>query len=546
MTTAYLTLQSVSLALPDGRRVFSDLTAQFDQQPTGLVGRNGVGKSLLARLLAGQLEPSGGRCLRTGSVHCLAQQIDLPRASTVASLAGIAPVFDALQRIEAGSVDPADFDPVGERWDIRQRLQTLLQAHGLGHLALDRPATGLSGGEAMRVALLGAWLAEPDLLILDEPTNHLDGPSREALMEQLRLWPKGLLVISHDRALLQQMSRIVELSSLGLQSYGGNFAFYEQCKAQEREDAERLVEQRKHQRKQGERALAQQRERQERRQAQGNRQAREANQAPIQLGKQKARSEQSAGKLHVRQSVVLKAFSEQVRDAAQRVEQDACITLYSPLAASSPHYRVAELKNLRLPYAGPSTGALDLSIGGRQRIGLVGANGAGKSTLLQVLAGRLIPLAGRCSVQVQTAFLDQRLGDLDPNQSVLEQLLKVNRTVSEGELRTRLAHLGLDTQRLTQPCAALSGGERLKAALACALYADRPAGLLLLDEPGNHLDLVSLRALEAMLLQYAGALMVVSHDACFLDRLALTHRLHVSDGGWVLHPWPVTAIDNDR
>ncbi|TDV67657.1 ATPase subunit of ABC transporter with duplicated ATPase domains [Pseudomonas sp. LP_7_YM] len=489
MTIASLTLQSVSLALPDGRQVFSDLTAQFDQQPTGLVGRNGVGKSLLARLLAGQLEPSGGRCLRTGSVHYLAQQVDLPPDLTVAGLAGLAPVIDALQRIEAGSVDPADFDAVGERWDICQRLQTLLQAHGLGQLALDRPATELSGGEAMRVALLGAWLAEPDLLILDEPTHPLDGPSREALMEQLRLWPKGLLVISHDRALLQQMSRVVELSSRGLQSYGGNFAFYEQCKVQERVDAERLVEQRKHQRKQGERALAQQRERQERRQAQGNRQAREANQAPIQLGRQKARSEQSAGKLHLRQSVVLEAFSQQVRDAVQRVEQDADITLYPPLNASSHRHRVAELKALRLPYGGPST-ALDLTIGGRQRIGLVGANGAGKSTLLQVLAGRLSPLTGLCSVQAQTAFLDQRLGDLDPNQSVLEQLLKVNRTVSEGELRTRLAHLGLDAHRLTQPCVALSGGERLKAALACALYADRPAQLLLLDEPGNHLDLV--------------------------------------------------------
>ncbi len=126
MTTAYLTLQSVSLALPDGRLVFSDLCAQFDQQPTGLVGRNGVGKSLLARLLAGQLEPSAGRCLRAGAVYYLAQQVDLPRASTVAGLAGAASMLNALQRIEAGSVDPADFDAVGERWDIRQRLQMLL------------------------------------------------------------------------------------------------------------------------------------------------------------------------------------------------------------------------------------------------------------------------------------------------------------------------------------------------------------------------------------------------------------------------------------
>lgn len=537
MTNAYLTLENVSFTLPDGRVVFSDLNGQFDQQATGLIGRNGVGKTVLARLLAGQLEPASGRCLRAGSVHYLAQQIDLPPGLTVTQLAGVGPMFDALQRIEAGSVDPADFEVLNERWTIRQRLQTLLQAQGLGHLTLDRQASELSGGESMRVALLGAWLAEPDLLILDEPTNHLDHGARQLFMEQLRLWPRGLIVISHDRELLQQMARIVELSSLGLQTYGGNFAFYEQCKAQAREEALRQFEQRKRERREGQRELILQRERQQRRQAQGNRQARDANQASILLGRQKERNEHNVGKLQARQGVVLEGLAQGVREASLRVEEEVEIKLYPPITELSHRGLVAELTGVRLPFARPANCTLDLTIGARQRIGLVGSNGAGKSTLLKVLAGLIPPLSGQCHVPVPSAYLDQRLVGLDRHQSVLEQLVLRNRTLTDAELRTRLAHLGLDACRLTQPSGMLSGGERLKAALACALYADPPARLLLLDEPGNHLDLVSLRALESMLLQYTGALVVVSHDAYFLEGLALTHRLHVSHSGWDLQPW---------
>jgi ATPase subunit of ABC transporter with duplicated ATPase domains len=137
----------------------------------------------------------------------------------------------------------------------------------------------------------------------------------------------------------------------------------------------------------------------------------------------------------------------------------------------------------------------------------------------------------------QRVYLDQRLATLDPQRSVLDQLRSASHSASEGDLRMWLAQLGLDAQRVTLPSGALSGGERLKAALACVLYAEPPAQLLLLDEPSNHLDLTSTQALEAMLRGYAGALLVVSHDEVFLEGLALTHRLEASELGWVLGFW---------
>lgn len=536
MTNPYLALEGVSHVLPDGRALLCTLDERFDLRHTGLVGRNGVGKTLLARILAGQIQPSAGRCLRSGRVHYLAQQVASLEQATVAGLAGVQATLDALARIEAGSAAAEDFDAVGERWDLRQRLRHELERNGLGHLHAATPASTLSGGEAMRVALIGAVLAEVDFLILDEPSNHLDRASRQALIEQLRRWPKGLLVVSHDRRLLETLERIVELSPLGLRSYGGGYSFYLQCKARERQSAIQQLEQRKLERKREEQSLREQRERQARRQARGKRHGQEANQAKILLDRQKERSEGSTGKLRQQQAATRQRLARQVREAARQVEEDAPISLQAQPVTQAGQRGVVELEALVLPFVA-SAGPVDLALNGQQRVAVVGPNGCGKSTLLKVLAGQLQPLAGRCDVAVRSAHLDQRLANLAPCRSVLEQLRAANTRAGEDVLRMRLAQLGLDAQKISISSGSLSGGERLKAALACVLYADPPARLLLLDDPDNHLDLPSLQALEAMLRSYQGALLVVSHDDAFMDNLGLTDRLLATAQGWRMEPW---------
>lgn len=534
MTNSYLALEGVSFHLPDGTPLFRQLNETFDTRATGLVGRNGVGKSVLSRIMAGQLSPSSGRCTRSGAVYYLAQQIHYPEWATVASLAGVQPLVDALGRIEQGSTSEKDFDTVGQRWDIHQQLNLELERCGLGHLDSLTPAVQLSGGEAIRASLAGAWLSCADFLILDEPSNHLDRTSRLSLISQLARWRGGLLVVSHDRGLLESMERIVELTPSGLNSYGGKYSFYARQKKQETQSALLLLEQRKQERQREKKVLCEQRERLEKRQSHGNRQGREANQANILLGGQKQRSENSAGKLKQRHQATQVLLDERVREAAAAIDEDTAIALRSLEVNAPSRRRVAELDAVQLPFVPPFTPPINLMLTTGQRIGVVGRNGRGKSTLLKVMAGQTQPLSGNCWITANYAWLDQRLMTLDPRRTVLEQMQEANRTSGEGYLRTRLAQLGLDAEKIRVASGLLSGGEQLKAALACVLYVDPVPELLLLDEPSNHLDLTSLYALESMLSGYQGALMVVSHDEVFLNNLNLTGRLLLEESCWQL------------
>ncbi|MNU96919.1 putative ABC transporter ATP-binding protein YheS [compost metagenome] len=534
-TTVSVTPDSVAWHTPDGRCLFSDLNARFDARPTGLVGRNGVGKSILAQLLAGLREPSAGQCRRIGRVHYLAQQVSAAAGQRVAELAAVDNVVDALRRIEAGSTQQADFDAVGEQWSLRDNLQQALADAGLHGVDVDMPVDNLSGGQRMRVALVGALLQPAELLILDEPSNHLDLAGRQWLQQQLIQRGQGYLLISHDRLLLDHVQRIVELSPQGLRSYGGNYESYAQSRAAEKAAAETLLQQRRQERRKGEQALQEQRQRLEQRSAHGNREAATANQAPILLGLQRQRAQASLGKAKQQLQQRHETLHDAVRQAQALIDEPAPVLLPPVLEKAAPEW-VARLQQVQLPYVAAPLQCLDLALRRGERVAVSGINGAGKSTLLKVLAGQLAPLSGEAQLHVPAALLDQQLELLPAQLSTLEAVRAHNPQMEEGELRSRLSLLGLDANQVQLPSAQLSGGQRLKAALACALYADPPAQLLLLDEPGNHLDLDALAALESLLRQYSGTLVVVSHDEAFLQAIGISARLQATAEGWRWQP----------
>lgn len=536
MTNPFITLRDVSLTLPDGNPLFSGLNHTFDHTPTGLVGRNGVGKTLLASILAGQLAPSEGQCLASGNVHYLAQQITSAQGISVAGLAGLASALQALSRIETGSCEPEDFDLVGDGWDLPERFRFQLDQFGLGDIPLHAPAEQLSGGQGMRAALAGAQLSDADFLILDEPSNHLDREGRETLMSLLSQWQRGLIVISHDRELLETMTHTVELTSHGLKRYGGNYAFYAEARTRETQNAQQHLDQTRLARQRAERTLRQQQDRQAHRQARGRQQARQGNQAKVLLDKQKERCEASHGALKRQQATIRDKHQKAVGTAAAALKSDTSIYLHSDLLPSMKGGIAVQLNQLLLPFDCTSRQPIDLSVRQGQRVAVTGPNGCGKSTLLKVMAGRQAARAGECLIPEHSRYLDQHLEYLNPQYTLLDQLKGANPVAPEGQLRMLLAQLGLGEEKIRCRFTELSGGEKLKGTLACLLYAASPPSLLLLDEPGNHLDLASIKALESMLRQYRGTLIVVSHDRVFLNNLALSHHLTVTEKEWQLQP----------
>ena len=525
-----IALERVSFHFSNGQPLFDELSETFDARHTGLVGRNGSGKSVLGRLLAGQLPPTAGRISRQARVAYLPQQIGVDERARVVDLTGFAAPYDALCRVTAGCMGDDDIESLEGHWDIAERLGVALCEEGLGHLSLQTPAAMLSGGERTRVALLGVFLSGADLLILDEPSNHLDRLSRQRLYRRLQQWPHGLVVISHDRELLEGMQRIVELSPSGLRAYGGNYSVYRECLLRERQAAQHTLEHARTERKRGERALQAQQQRQQRRTASGARGARDSNQAQILLDRQKNRSEASAGRLQQRLYEARNGLDGAVREAAARVDEHLAIELHGSAESLPEGKRVLSLRGVHVPFSGACLP--DIELFGPRRLAITGPNGCGKSSVLAMFAGRLSVSAGECRIEVPMAYLDQQLTCLQAAQTALDHLRRCNPGLSEAVARTRLVHLGLDAYRALLPCERLSGGERLKLALAAVIDGEPAAPLLLLDEPDNHIDLDSLLAVEGMLREYRGALIVVSHDVAFIEALAITDRLRWTERGW--------------
>ena len=525
---ARIVAERLAYAPADGRELFRDLTLSFGRERTGLVGPNGSGKTTLVRLLAGELSALSGTVHRAGAIAVLPQDFRPPPEAPLATVLRIDARLAALRRAEAGTATLADLERVGDDWDLPERAAAVLSRFGLAHLPLDRPVGAVSGGEATRVALAGLALGQPDFLLLDEPTNHLDAASREALHDFVEGWTGGLLCVSHDRALLRRMDRIVELSAPGVRVYGGNYDFYRACRDAEDAAAARELDSARAALRVAEAEAREARERQARRSAQGHRDRATANMPRILLNRRKGQAQATTARVGAATERAAEERRVRAREARRRVEERERprFDLASTGLAAGRVVLEAEGVTVRFPgAAAPVLDDVSLRIVGPERVAVVGPNGSGKTTLLRVILGRLAPERGTVRRLPDAAYLDQHGVPLDPARSVLENFRACHPGMDATAARYALARFLFSHDAALQTVGTLSGGQRLRASLACVLGGERPPALLVLDEPTNHLDLDALEALEAALRAYDGALLVVSHDAAFLEAIGIGRHI---------------------
>lgn len=484
--------------------------ADFSIEPgerVGLIGRNGCGKSSLLKAMAGVAQLDDGRIVRMKDLTMayVPQEPLFEPGQTV--FEAVADGLGQLRQIlldyhhcsaQMGEAD-ADMDALlAQMHDLQNELERLdgwrfnsLVESVLSHLNLapDTPVDSLSGGWKKRVALARALVAEPSLMLLDEPTNHLDVTAIEWLEKLLQGYPGAVIVITHDRRFLDNIStRIVELDRGQLMSFPGNFSTYLIRKAEQLEIE--AVVQRKTDRLQAQEEIW------------------------IRKGVE-ARRTRSQSRIE-RLEALRKA-------RAARREQQGQVQFNIDTGERSGKL-VAELENVCKGYGGKRLiDNFSTRIMRGDRIGLLGPNGAGKTTLLKLILGELAPDSGtvRQGTKLQIAYFDQFREQLDENAAVIDVVSQGHEFIEIGSSRKHVISYLEDflfaPERARSPVRSLSGGERNR--LLLARLFTRPANVLVLDEPTNDLDIDTLDLLEQLLADYPGTVFLVSHDRAFLDNV---------------------------
>ncbi|OBF34124.1 ABC transporter [Mycobacterium sp. ACS1612] len=529
-----ITCSNLSFSWPDDTPLFTDLSFTVDDGHTGLVAPNGAGKSTLLKLIAGVYRPIAGTVVVDGTVGYLPQTLPFVADRSVADLLGVAPVLAALSALAAGDAREEVFGVIGDDWDIEERTRAQLDRLGLGHIDFDRRLGSLSGGEVVSLGLAAQLVKRPDVLLLDEPTNNMDLAARRRLYAALDDYPGCLLLVSHDRVLLDRMDRIAELYHGEMLFYGGNFSMYQQAVQDMQQTAEVNLRNAEQQLKREKRQRQEARERVARRSSTAARNLKNAGLPKIVAGKLKRDAQESAGKSDDVHAKRLIRARTQVDEAEQALRDDDVLVLDLPDTDVPAGRTVFHGEGIQVSRGGRKLFAgngVDLDIRGPERIALTGCNGAGKSTLLRVVGADVHPDAGVVQrVDGRVAYLSQRLDLLDEQRTVAESLAACAPSLTHTRRMHLLAQFLFSGNRIHLPVAALSGGERLRATLACLLYAEPAPQLLLLDEPTNNLDLVSVAQLESALNAYRGAFVVVSHDERFLAQIGIQRWLQLRDG----------------
>ena len=542
-----ISIQQISYIHPDKEVLFSDLNFAISKgQKLGLVGNNGCGKSTLLQIIAGQLSPSSGVIVRPDDLYYIPQHFGQYDSLTIAQALQIERKQQALHAILAGDVSNENFTILNDDWNIEERSIAALDLWGLGQFTLSYPMNLLSGGEKTRVFLAGMDIHHPSVILMDEPTNHLDSSGRQRLYDWVEKYRSTLLVVSHDRTLLNLLPEICELEKHQINYYGGNYEFYKEQKTLMQEALQQRIEEKEKALRIARKVARETAERRDKQNVRGEKSNIRKGVPRIVLNALQGKSEKSTSKLtgvHQEKAEKLTNERNQLRDSL------------SPTAALKTDFNSSSLhtgkilvtaKEINFSYHSNSINndiqensiskqqlwqapvSFQLKSGDRLRI--EGANGSGKTTLLKLITGQLQPQEGTLTrTDFSYVYLNQEYSIIDDRNSILEQAYAFNsRNLPEHEIKIILNRYLFPASEWDKSCRKLSGGEKMRLAFCCLMISNNTPDMFILDEPTNNLDIQSIEIITATIKNYAGTVIAISHDNYFIQEIGVEQCILLS------------------
>lgn len=518
-----ISASGLSYKLPDSTILFSDLNFSFNKNRVAIVGKNGVGKTTLFKLILKQLIPTSGTICTDGTIEVLPQDLNIFKNHDILEVLGVKRVYNAYLKIVSGNYTESTYNELNNRWDIENEINQSLSSLGLNYLDFSRPFDTLSGGEKVRLLLSKILLNKPDFFLLDEPTNNLDRESKQYIYDFITSWNKGIIVISHDRTLLDLMDNIYELSPKGIKHYSGNYTFYFQQKELEYKKFQQDLVTAEKKFKKVKRVSDEALKKHVKRANMGNK---NKNSLPkIVAYKWKNSSERRLGALKQSSSKRVEQAKDQYNTLMEKKESSLKIRVDLLGELKNKNKILIEAESINFSYANNNLWKNDLSfiIRGQEKVLLTGKNGSGKSTLCKIIAEMLTPVKGNININVQKiSILDQNFSSIDDSLTLLENMQKyAEPDVPEHKLRIILGGFLFYGNEVFKKASVLSGGEKMRLAMACIFSTDSSSELLILDEPTNNMDLESINQLSQSIKEYPGALLVISHDEYFIEDIGI-------------------------
>jgi ATPase subunit of ABC transporter with duplicated ATPase domains len=528
-----LTLNSMSCTLPDGKRLLEKITFTLnDQEKAALVGNNGVGKSIVFRIIAKEF-PYQGSVVAQQTPYYIPQLFGQFDHYTVGMALRVDSTLNALRRILNGQATDHDLSEVGDDWTLEDRIAEALEQWQLPNLTPDSRLSDLSGGQRTKVFLAGLTIHDPKFILLDEPTNHLDSFSRKLLYQFIERTAATMLITSHDRLLLNLLSPVFELSTKRLVRYGGNYEFYIR---QRQVEIDALVHDVNNKEKAIRKAKEKAREtiqRQQKLDARGKSKQMKAGLPTILQKTFKDRAEKSTAKTIDVHADKIADLASELNSLREGIPDLSRMKLDIDNSALHTGKVMVEAAGVNVRYSDLVWNEdLSFTIYSGERIAVKGKNGSGKTTLLKIIQGNMTPSTGTAKrAPFKSLYIDQDYSFINDNITLSEQARLFNSSLlEEYEVNIRLNRFLFPKETWQKQCRLLSGGERMRLTLCCLSIAHTAPDMIILDEPTNNLDIQSVDILASALNEYKGTLVVVTHDDWFLQQIH-THREIVVSAG---------------